>query len=85
MKNLTVFLGLFFAARSTLAQPGSTVQTQCRDLTSTGNVLGPDETLVNGMACHVVKANQASSPSAPAKPAAATVPSVDKASPAHDS
>jgi hypothetical protein len=82
MKNLAVFLGLFFAAGSALAQqPGSTVQMQCRDLSSAGNVLGPDETLVNGMACHVVKANQAASQSAPAKPAVAAVPSVDQASP----
>jgi hypothetical protein len=82
MKSFAVFLGFFLAAGSAIAQqPGLSVQMQCRDLTSTGNVLGPDETPVNGMACHVVKANQAASQGAPAKPSAATVPSVDQASP----
>ena len=56
MKNFAVLFGLFLAACSTLAQqPTTTVQMQCRDLASTGNVLGPDETLVNGMACHAIK------------------------------
>src|SRR5277367_113384 len=36
-------------------QQATTIQMQCHDLASTGNVIGPDETLVNGMACRVVK------------------------------
>jgi hypothetical protein len=69
MKNLAVSLGLFFAAGSTLAQQPAptTVQMQCHDLASTGNVLGPDETLVNGMACRLVKVNPPTPQSAPAK------------------
>jgi hypothetical protein len=37
------------------AQQATTIQMQCHDLASTGNVIGPDETLVNGMACRAVK------------------------------
>jgi len=36
-------------------QQATTIQMQCHDLASTGNVIGPDETLVNGMACRAVK------------------------------
>jgi hypothetical protein len=36
------------------AQP-VTVQLECHDLASSGNFVGPDETLVNGMACRQIK------------------------------
>jgi hypothetical protein len=83
MKDLVVSLGLFFAAGSTLGQQPAptTVQMQCHDLGSTGNVLGPDETLVNGMACRLVKVNPPTSQSAPAKSGAAAAQSGDQASP----
>lgn len=40
---------------SALAQQNSTVQMQCHDLASNNNFVGPDETIVNGMACHMAK------------------------------
>jgi hypothetical protein len=61
MKSFAVLFGLVFAAGSTFAQqPTTTVQMQCRDLASAGNFLGPDESIVNGMACRMVK--QAAAP-----------------------
>jgi hypothetical protein len=79
MKNFAVIFGFFFAAGSTPAQqPTTTVQMQCHDLASTGNVLGPDETLVNGMACHPVRQAAAAAtarvPAANLAPAAAVSP-----------
>jgi hypothetical protein len=56
-------------------QSPSTVQMQCHDLASSGNVLAPDETLVNGMACRVVKTNQVAPQSAPVNQAVASAPS----------
>ena len=56
MKNFAVLFGFFFTAGTLLAQQSpTTVQMQCREFSSTSNVLGPDETLVNGLACHTVK------------------------------
>lgn len=76
MRNLAVLLCLCFAGSRTLAQQSaSTVQMQCHDLASTGNVLGPDEILFNGMACRIVKTNQAAPQSTPANQTAATAPS----------
>lgn len=37
------------------AQQATTVQLECHELSSTGNVLGPDETLMNGMACRTIR------------------------------
>lgn len=51
---IAVCLVLSFGAASE-AQQTTTVQMQCRDLASTGNVVGPDESLVNEMACKTVK------------------------------
>ena len=72
MIKIPVLAVLSLAAFSTLAQqpqPAAQIQMQCRDLTSTGNFLAPDETLVNGMACHVVKPAK-SEPAVNNKPAA---------------
>jgi hypothetical protein len=55
------------------AQQATTVQLECHELSSTGNVLGPDETLMNGMACHTVK-------QAPVKQAQSQIPQVVAAS-----
>jgi hypothetical protein len=56
---ILVFAALFSGAAAS-AQQNTTIQMQCRDLASTGNVVGSDETLVNGMACRTVK--QAAAP-----------------------
>jgi hypothetical protein len=45
----SLFLGALASAQD------NTIQMQCRNLASTGNVLDNNETLVNGMACHQVK------------------------------
>ncbi len=57
MKNLLVIIAFAFAAGSAFAQQQTTaVQMQCRNMSATGNFLNPDETMVNGMACHPVAA-----------------------------
>src|SRR5580704_14001728 len=54
------------------AQQATTVQFQCRDLAAGGNYLGPDETIMNGMACKrvVVAAQPQASPAAAPQAAA---------------
>jgi hypothetical protein len=94
MKNFAVLFGLVFAAGSTFAQQSSTtVQMQCHDLASAGNFLGPDETLVNGMACRLVKpavapaaaqaavANPAAAPATAQAPVANPAPAASTMSP----
>ena len=67
MKSFAVFLGFFFTAGTLLAQqPTTTVQMQCREFSSTSSVLGPDETLINGLACHPVKQTVSANSQAPA-------------------
>jgi hypothetical protein len=86
--SLLGFAVLVCAAAASAQQ--ATVQMQCRDLASTGNFVGPDEALVNGMACKQAKqsaipkqnalpetsANAAAQPTSPAasQPAPVTVP-----------
>jgi len=63
MKSLAVVLVLVCFGAGTLAQPSAQqqqtvtpVKMECRELSTSGNVVYPNETLVNGMACHVVGA-----------------------------
>jgi hypothetical protein len=61
---LVLIPGTLYAQRS--QQPQSqTVQMECHDPATTANVLGPDESLVNGMACKVVKSQVATPVSVP--------------------
>jgi hypothetical protein len=62
---ILAFAVLFFGGIAS-AQQDTTIQMQCRDLASTGNVVGPDETFINGMACRAVK--QAAAPKQIAPP-----------------
>ena len=62
MKISFLLVGILLTSGVANAQQ---VQMECRDLSSTGNVLGPDETLVNGMACHVVKPAKVTPPPPP--------------------
>jgi hypothetical protein len=67
MKSLAAVLvlvcfGTGAFAQQSPQQPISPVKMECRDLASSGNVLSPNETSVNGMACHVVDAKPAASP-----------------------
>src|ERR1700692_4069434 len=80
MKNFAVVFGLVFAAGGTFAQqPTTTVQMQCHDLASAGNFLGPDETMVNGMACRMVK--QPAAPATAQEPVTNPAPVISTVSP----
>src|SRR5713101_4510710 len=83
MKSLAAVLALMCLGTGALAQqPAQQQQTappvkmECRDLSTLGNVVYPNETLVNGMACHVVDAKPAVQPvkAAPMTPAPAQAP-----------
>jgi hypothetical protein len=69
--RMLTFAALFFSSTA-LAQQNPTVQLECHDLASTGNVLAPDETLVSGMACrpirHAIAAKQGAAAQVPATP-----------------
>jgi len=54
-------------------QAAAPVKMECHDLSTSGNVLAPNETLVNGMACHVVGAKQDAQTTANAAKSAAIV------------
>jgi hypothetical protein len=72
MKITCAAFVISLCALTASAQQSASVQMECHDLATTGNVLGPDETLVNGMACHVVK--QAKPQTAAAVPVAKVAP-----------
>lgn len=55
MKCRILALSVLFLAGIASAQQSTSVQMQCHDLASSGNVLAADETLVNGMACREMK------------------------------
>jgi hypothetical protein len=42
------------AQQPAAAQQSQTIQMECRDLASSGNYIGPDETIINGRACRQV-------------------------------
>ena len=96
MRSLAAVLVLMCAGTA-LAQQAAQQQTalpikmECRELTTSSNQLNPNETLVNGMACHVVDTKPAAqvvpsaiavapapAPPAPAPPAPAPTPSTEK-------
>ena len=63
-------------------QTATAVKMECRDLSTSASVLAPNETLVNGMACHVVGAGakqNAQTAAAPAKSAAIVSPAAYQA------
>ncbi len=75
MKNLlvkgsAVILVLLCSASGAFAQQqAAPVKMECRDLATSGNVVFPNETLVNGLACHVVSVKPTVAPaSAPVAP-----------------
>ena len=57
MKTTISVLVFVCFARAAAAQQAAPVRMECRDL-PTGNALAPNESLMNGMACHVVGAKQ---------------------------
>jgi hypothetical protein len=79
MKILSSTFALAVLGLTANAQQAAPVQMECHDLASSNNYVGPDETLVNGMVCHVVK--QAKAP-ASSPQAASAAPQETKAAPA---
>jgi len=55
MKILSAMFAFSLFTLTANGQQTASVQMECRELAASGNVLGPDESLVNGMACHVMK------------------------------
>jgi hypothetical protein len=85
VKTTIAVLVLGCSASAVFAEQQATVpvKMECRDLSTSGNVLAPNETLVNGMACHTVDAKQnAPTAGAPAKSAAIVNPPPASQSPA---
>jgi hypothetical protein len=61
MRLWLISLTILFSVAAASAQ--DTIQLQCRKLSSAGDVLDSDETLINGMACRQVR--QSAAPTAP--------------------
>jgi hypothetical protein len=75
MKSLAAVLVLMCVGTGALAQQStSQVKMECRDLATSGNVLASNETLVNGMACHVVDAKPATQAAPPVSQPPAVAP-----------
>src|SRR5260370_42554507 len=77
MKSIAAVIVLMCLGTGTLAQQTAQqqrtappVKMECRDLSATGSVVLPNESLVNGMACHVVPTAKA----APMTPAPTQAP-----------
>ncbi len=62
------------AQQSGSAQQTETIQMQCRDLASTGNYIGPNETVIDGRACHPVSTPAKAADPAPAQAAETDAP-----------
>jgi hypothetical protein len=72
MKSRVLIFAALCSTPVAFAQQATTVQLECHDPASTGNVLASDETLVNGLACHPVKQANPQKQSSPSQvPAAA--------------
>jgi hypothetical protein len=74
-RALSLVLISAFAAPLPAQQSANTTQTiemQCHDLAASGNYVGPDETVINGRACHQVTV--AKVPDPPTTPVAASEP-----------
>ena len=95
MKNSVAVLAFLCSATGAFAQQQpAPVKMECRDISTSGNVVFSNETFVNGMACHVVDAKQAATQPAPtstakpqppqtASPSASTAPSAPDTTPAN--
>jgi hypothetical protein len=66
---IAVLVFVCFASTAS-SQPQSAVKMECRDLTTSETTLAPNETLVNGMACHVVGSGAKQNAPTPAKSSA---------------
>lgn len=70
MKTTISVLVFVCFASTAFGQQQNAVKMECRDLTTSDSVLAPNETLVNGMACHVVGSGAKQNPQTPSKSAA---------------
>ncbi|HEY6466986.1 MAG TPA: hypothetical protein VIY69_13395 [Candidatus Acidoferrales bacterium] len=68
MKIAVAVAAAMLISGSAFAQQAPAVQWQCHTLASSGNYVGPDEQIVNGMACKAVTPTAASAPAAPVAP-----------------
>lgn len=63
-RAVAIFAALSFSLPLPAAQQASTqsqtIQMECRDFGPSGSYLGPNETLVNGRACHPIQSNKQS-------------------------
>jgi hypothetical protein len=59
MRIAATILGLLACSGYCAAQQTAMVQMQCHDLASNNNFVGPDEVVVNGMACRTIKTQPA--------------------------
>jgi hypothetical protein len=94
VKNSAAVLVFLCSATGASAQqtPATPPKMECRDLSTSGNVVFPNETIVNGMACHVVATKPATQTAAaptaqpqqaaPAVPVSPAAPSGTQAPPA---
>jgi hypothetical protein len=69
MKSTVLIFALLTAATVASAQQAATVQMECHDLASNGNFVGPNEIVINGMACHPVKQASPQNQNAPLREA----------------
>src|SRR6516162_1583047 len=76
VKTLIFIPAVLLIVPKASAQQPAPVKMECRDISTSGNVIYANETLVNGMACHVVDVKQP--PSQPSA-AAPTTPITDPA------
>ncbi|HVB58989.1 MAG TPA: hypothetical protein VNE63_21490 [Candidatus Acidoferrales bacterium] len=85
MKKLGIVLGTLLAVSVAGAQQTSTIQMQCRPLSSGGNTfIESDETVINGMTCHVPAAKPAPAVAVAPTPAATSVISPSPEVPKHE-
>jgi hypothetical protein len=82
MKSRVLFFALLTAASVASAQQTATVQMQCHDLASNANFVGPDEVVINGMACHSVKQAAPQNQNAALRDARTATPTPTQAPPA---
>jgi hypothetical protein len=64
MRIAVTIFGLLACSGLCAAQQTAMVQMQCHDLASSNNFVGPDEVVVNGMACRTVKSQPATTQTA---------------------
>jgi TolB-like protein len=79
VKTTIAVLVFVCSASTAFAQQNAGVKMECRDVASSENTLAPNETMVNGMACHVVGSGaKQNAPTAPKSAAFVSTPSTSQ-------